>query len=291
MEKTFDEHVRDMDTLCRFNRRFSFLVCNLYEIVSAQVINSRVDYYQPVDKSGYFWGQYEVQISYRRPKDRKDTQQKVFTHGFLINVPYSQPGISQKGQRKYTCEATCSYQIAPFLLLLFPLLSRIKVVPFKVVLDVTGRIIESTGETISGGAKCCCLDRGEECSCLENGGEGLCQHPEPEKFIDTLEEEAWLDQTWDGEGWEDKPAEAVNPVDDVDVEDKVKEEEGLIDLDLIALEKKEMLPNPDVKSTRSRGFDHYYNMLIKHEESIQQPQPKNKAPVGKAVGNKRQKKA
>ncbi len=275
MEKTFNEHVKDMDTLYRFNRRFSFLVCNLYGIVSAQVINPRVDYYQPVDKNGYFWGQYEVQVSYRRPKDRKGTRQKVFTHGFLINVPYSLPGNSKKEQRKYICEATCSYQVAPFLLLLFPLLSRIKFVPFKVALDVSGRIRESSGETIGGGAACRCPGRGEECSCMENGGENLCQHPEPEELIDTLEEKAWIDQTWDGESSEDKAAaETVNPVDDVDVKDKVKEEEGLIDLDLITLDKKEMPRNPDVKSTRSRAYDHYYNMLLKHEESIQQPQPK-----------------
>lgn len=263
MKNTLDEHNRSMDPLCCFHHRYTFYVSNLHEIVSAQVVNSRTDYYQPVDKTGYFWGQYEVQVSYRRPKDRGDTRQKVFTHGFLINVPYSLPGFSKDEQQKYVCEATCSYQAAPFLLMLFPFFSRINFVPFKVVLNVTGRIRESTGETISGRTECRCVESMEECSCLGK-------------------------EAWDGEGWEDKAAEAVNPVDDDG--DRVKGEEDLVDLDLIALEKKEISRDAGAKSNHFRGYNRYYNMLIEHQENIQQPQTKNKATVEKAVGNKRQKK-
>ena len=275
MNNTLDEHNRNIDPLCCFHHRYTFYVCNLREIVSAQVVNSRADYYQPMDKNGYFWGQYEVQVSYRRSKDRGDTRQKVFTHGFLINDPYSLPGISQKEQRKYAFEATCSYQVAPFLLMLFPFLSRIHFVPFKVLLDVKGKIKESTDEAISGGAECRCLERGEECNCLENGREGLCQHPEPEKFIHTLEKEAWLDQAWDGKGWEDKAAKAVNPVDDFGTGEKMKEE-IVVDLDLIALEKKEVPREPGAKSTRPRSYELYFNKLMEHQQSIEQKQLKNR---------------
>jgi hypothetical protein len=276
MKNNLNEQNRNMDTLCCFHHRYTFYVCNLHEIVSAQVVKSRVDYYQTPDKKGYFWGQYEVQVSYRRLKERGGTRQKVFTHGFLINVPCSLSGFSKEEQRKYVCEVTCSYQAAPFLLMLFPFFSRINFVPFKVVLNVTGRIRESKGETISGGTECGCLERGEECSCLKNEREQLCQRSEPEEFIHTLKKDAWLDQAWEEEGW--------------DVLDKVKaEKEDVVDLDLVALGKKGITPNHDAKRDRSRAHDLYCNMLIEHQESIQQAQPKNNSAIGKAV-NKRQKK-
>ena len=262
MRNTLDEQIRNMDTLCRFNHRFVFWVCNLHEIVSVQVINSRLDYYQPVDKNGYFWGQYEVHVSYRRPDDGGETRQKKFTHGFIINFSHSQPGISQEKQWKYACKATCSYQVAPFLPMLFPFLSRINYVPFKVVLDVAGRIGESMDERINCGEECGCLESREDCHCL--GKEAR------------------------EEAWENKEKEVAVPIADVDVGDKIEEE--VVDLDLIVLEKKGMPREQDTKSTHLRGYDLYYNMLMEHQESIQPPQLKNEATDGKAVIKKRSKK-
>lgn len=210
-----NKRTRETKPLCHFHHRFVFYIFNLHEIVSVRLINSCADYYQPIDKNGYFWGQYELQLSYHQSKNREETKQKKITRGFLVNVPYSRPDFTQKKKNVYDCEISCRYEVVPLLLMFFPVFNRIKLVPFKVVLNVTGRI-----------------------------------------------------------------------TDHINIGESLKNEE-IVDLDLIALQKKEIPPNTDIKSKRSQAHNLYLDMLMEHGKSIQNPQMGKKIISEKAVINKK----
>ncbi len=222
--------------VCYFQHRFAFYLFNLHEVVSAEIMNVRADYYKPAAGKGYFWARYEVQLSYRHSKDKRGRQQKVFSRGCIINDPHFGPAVSQGNQPVYSCEATVSYQAAPFLPGLFPFLNWLNFVPFKIWLKVAGRIRESSGERSSSAAECACVQNREVCTCPENTTYALR----------------------DGE---DKAEAAAI---------EAEEEKAVVDLDLLALEQKEMLPGPDPGKIHTPAFERYYHLLVEHERSIQQ---------------------
>ncbi len=250
---------QEMAPLCHFRHHIVFYVCNLQEIVSARLINSHANYARPVDKKGYFWGQYKIEVSYRRHQDREDIRQRIISRGFIINYPYSLPELSQEKQHDYTCEVTCLYQAAPVSLMFFPLLNRIHFVPFKVLLDVTGMIRKSTDEWF-GSTKGSCQGNREECHCVEKGA---CNGKEREA----------------------KAEKTATP--GIIGKEEIKDRD-VVDLDLIALEKKNISQAPGAKSTRPQAFNLYYNMLIEHEGNIQKTQPENKAADEKIAKNREQ---
>jgi len=250
MNSEFFNRYHSKNTLCRFRHRFVFWVSNLYEIVSIEVVNFHSGFQQPVERDGYFWGKYELLVYYRRNNNEAEIRQKRFTRGFFFPVPFylSALGDREHGEaagylKNCACEAEFSHQIAPLLLMFFPLFSRLKYVPFKAVIYVYGMISEAAeGESIEQN-KCC----GEGCSCLH------------EEESSQSEFEVITETEIIGEDWTETKDEESPPPD---------ETADALDLELIALDRKKTPESPDNGPGQSHTYRLFYNMIMEHQESI-----------------------
>lgn len=252
-----DQH----NPLCRFRHRFVFWVGNLYEVISAEVVNFHAGFNQPVEKDGYFWGKYELLVSYRKHSSSGEIRQKRFTRGFLIRVPYYitsagfPTGKREEGfssANKYTCEAEYSPQVAPLMLFLFPLFNRLKYVPYKAVLHVCGTIYTSKNiEGIEENTVESCIR--EACHCLR----------------DRLGE-ADINATAGCVCADEHSVERCAA--DTSAAGRVEEESNeIVDLNLIALERGIITEQPAAFGAPqlSKSYSLYYNTLMQHQESMQ----------------------
>ncbi|MEW5920327.1 MAG: hypothetical protein AB1796_05090 [Bacillota bacterium] len=269
---------------CRLHHRFVFWSCNLHEITSIQVDKFHAGFKQPVDnKDGYFWGRYELLVCYRRYNIAGEIRQKRFTRGFFFKIPYSLAGFKGEEhgetavhiQRKYTCKATYSHQITPLFLILFPLFSRVKHVPFKVVVHVYG-IVNELSSTAPNDAYDTKKDNEKECrSFIKNEGP-VTEHSvvDEEKEDTTVEEQdnyQLLDYKDTGneesEGVTEKEQQAEEDLEEI-INVNLMENNETIDLDLIALDKIEDSGQQQTEPTQNQTCQIFYNMLRQHQESI-----------------------
>ena len=260
MNNEFFNRYNSKNTLCRFRHRFVFYVSNLYEIVSIEAVNFHAGFQQPMEKDGYFWGKYELLVSYRRGNNDSKIRQRRFTRGFFFKVPFCFSGLGDKEQgegagylNNCTCDAEFSHQIAPLFLLFFPLFSRLKYVPFKAVIYVHGMITEAADEKVVDEGKGC----GEDCSCKQEGESSEAVPCGPEEEMETVILEDWTQSKND----EEASFDVVN-------EDGCgsKYQSGdVLDLDLIALDRKK---EPQKPGYESEQYGLFYDMFIEHQESI-----------------------
>ena len=247
-------------SLCRFRHRFVFWASNLYDIVSIQVVKFHAGFQQPVETDGYFWGKYELIISYRQNDSEGEIRQKRFTRGLFYTVPFYLTGFESKEYgvasgylENCVCEAGFSYQIAPFFLMLFPLLARIKYVPFKAVIYVHGMIREGTEE------------RNEEEKCSTDGCRCIKEKENPETSN-------YGERRMTGDNYNQNINDVYSHYKVHKQNQPEKESADVLDLDLIALEKKN---NPDYannnESEQPQSHNLFYNMIMEHQENIHNP--------------------
>jgi len=132
--------------LLKFKHSYSFYILNLGEIVSLKI----EDFYarqsaKTARERIFVWGSYDLIVRYwKYRKKEKITQEKVLAKGFsyvfppLADYPCE---AAEQSKENLICEADYDYRITPVPLFLFPLLSRVKFIPFKVAITVQGKII------------------------------------------------------------------------------------------------------------------------------------------------------
>lgn len=128
----------------KFKHKHSFFVINLREIISIKMENFHAS--QGVKTTWdqlFIWGSYNLIVSYLKYRQKeKMIMEKVLTKFFFYIFPFSHDYAAKeaKSKKNLICEAKYTYMITPVFLFLFPLLRKIKFIPFKVTVLVQGEI-------------------------------------------------------------------------------------------------------------------------------------------------------
>jgi hypothetical protein len=143
--KQYKNERKPQCSLVNFKHKHSFFVINFWEIVSIRIENFHASQGEkPAQLQSFIWGSYNLVISYLKyHKKEKITREKVLPRGFShVFTPSTDFVCEESGElkRNLICEAEYSYRITPVSFFLFPLLNKIKFVPFKVAITVQGKI-------------------------------------------------------------------------------------------------------------------------------------------------------
>lgn len=132
--------------LKKFEHRFIFFVSNFYRIVSIRMENFRAGYGKNAGEGkSYIWGSYELSVDYQKYGIKEIiADKKVFRRGFSYIL---HDGTMGNIPGNLICEAGYNHNSAPVSSSLFPLLGRIKYIPFKITITVDGSIAAVPGRT------------------------------------------------------------------------------------------------------------------------------------------------
>ncbi len=126
--------------LKKFDHRFIFFVSNFYRIVSIKMENFRAGYGKKAGEGdSYIWGSYELSVDYQKYGIKEiKAGKKVFRRGFSYIL--HDGSMDNNIPDNLICEAGYNHNSAPVSSSLFPLLGRIKYIPFKITITVDGGI-------------------------------------------------------------------------------------------------------------------------------------------------------
>jgi hypothetical protein len=245
-------------SLVSFKSRYGFFVINFLQITSIKMENFHASQGKKTgQEQNFIWGSYDLLIDYVKYHKKEEVpQMKIFSRGFSYIISSSADfGCEDSGEikRNLICEAEYNYRITPVPFFLFPLLSKIKFIPFKVTVTVQGKINAVSSENVP--KKEHELEKNNTCE--ENKTEEVpviiaAETTERESLIEGITEEVPLIK-------EEHPEETV----------VVKKEKIQKQKDLIAQEKKKVhtnvpVPNPQYYKTYRLFYEQFYqNQQVK----------------------------
>jgi hypothetical protein len=138
--------------LAGFKHKHFLLIPNLSKIISLQMESNPTHFGEKGNRGqSYIWGGYHYCLYYSTLSKKEITKEKFISRPFLFNLE-TIPEILVRNNaanepENIFCETSHDYCVTPLFLSLFPLLNKLKFVPYKIDITVHGKIYFATTES------------------------------------------------------------------------------------------------------------------------------------------------
>lgn len=133
------------EPIINFTHNYYFIVTNLIKITFIRMENFRANMgRRPGSEHSIVWGRYNLLINYQIYQGKKEmSRSKEFSRGFsfALNDSLLQVEEIDGMEENLRCEYSFNHGVSPISFGLFPLLSKINYIPFKIDVTVHGSIV------------------------------------------------------------------------------------------------------------------------------------------------------